>query len=235
MTQTSTTQRPARPRRPGIWEWLFNSTVGRTFLFLKWSLYAIGASVLIEWAGMIWFWEPEHSQKILQKEMDYLSEFNRNMLLGVYPSDLGDQFVNNADKVVSFLHLREISAYFVDGVMGTVTRIAVYGIDALVNTIFIFAIRSAICLSAITGFILVGLVAFIDGMVERDIRKACAGIESAMLYHRAKRLIVPILYLSFGGYLTAPISIHPTLVFLPVMALFAVAVFLTARSFKKFL
>src|SRR5687768_10494593 len=127
MTQATTTQRPAKPHRPGIWEWLLNSTIGNAFRFVWWSFAAIGISVLIEWAGMIWFWGPEHSQAILKQEMNYLSEFNRNMLLGVYPSDLGEQFVGNANTVVSFLHLREISAYFADGVMGTVTMIAVYG------------------------------------------------------------------------------------------------------------
>ena len=228
-------ERPAPPKRPGIWGWLFGSTVGNVFKLGWWSLLAIGASVLIEWAGMIWLWGPNHSKEMLTQELTYLGTYNKNLMTGFYPSDLGIQFVGVANTIVSFLKLRELSNHLADGVISGATQIAIYGIDALVNTIFIFAVRSAICVSALTGFVLVGLVAFVDGLVERDIRRACGGIESAMLYHRAKRLLVPILFLSFGGYLTAPISIHPSLVFLPVMALFAFSLFVTAKTFKKFL
>jgi len=228
-------ERPAPPKRPGIWGWLFGTTFGNVFKLGWWSLLAIGASVLIEWAGMIWFWGPDHSKDMLTQELTYLGAYNKNLITGFYPSDLGIQFVGVANTIVSFLKLRELSSHLADGVIGGATQIAIYGIDAMVNTIFIFAVRCAICISAITGFVLVGLVAFVDGLVERDIRRACGGIESAMLYHRAKRLLAPILFLSFGGYLTAPISIHPSLVFLPVMALFAFSLFVTAKTFKKFL
>lgn len=229
------TERPLPPKRPDIWSWLFGNTLGNAFKLMKWSLLAIGASVLIEWIGMIWFWGPDHSRQILELELTYLGAYNKNLITGLYPSDLGAQFIGAANTIVSALKLREISSHLADGVVGSATQIAIYGIDSLVNTIFIFAVRAAICVSAITGFVLVGLVAFVDGLVERDIRKACGGIESAMLYHRAKRLLVPILFLSFGGYLTAPVSIHPSMVFLPVMALFAYALFVTAKTFKKFL
>lgn len=232
---TARRDRTPPPTRQGIWSWLLSSTVGNAFKFLKWSLLAIGASILIEWAGMIWFWGPDHAKQILTQELTYLGSYNKNLITGLYPSDLGVQFIGVANSIVSFLKLREISNHLADGVIGSATQIAIYGIDAMVNTIFIFAVRSAICVSAITGFVLVGLVAFVDGLVERDIRRACGGIESAMLYHRAKRIIVPLLFLSFGGYLTAPISIHPTVVFLPVMALFAFSLFVAAKTFKKFL
>jgi hypothetical protein len=228
-------ERPARPPQKGVWSWLFGSTFGNAFQLLKWSLLAIGASVLIEWAGMVWFWGPDHSKKILELELTYLGAYNQNFLTGIYPADLGARFISFADSIVSLLKLREISSLLADGVVGGATQIAIYGIDAIVNTVFIFAVRAAVCVSAITGFILVGIVAFVDGLVERDIRKACGGIESAMLYHRAKRMLVPIIFLSFGGYLTAPVSIHPTIVFLPVMGLFGLALFVTAKTFKKFL
>lgn len=231
----SRSERPIPHMQPGIWSWLFGTTLGNAFKLLWWSLLAICASVVIEWVGMIWFWGPDHSRQILELELTYLSNYNKNLITGLYPSDLGAHFIGAASALVSFLMLREISNHLADGVVNGATQIAIYGINSLVNTIFIFAVRSAICVSAMTGFVLVGLVAFVDGLVERDIRKACGGIESAMLYHRSKRLLIPILFLSFGGYLTAPISIHPTLVFLPVMALFALALFVTAKTFKKFL
>lgn len=228
------TERPQRPKRPGVWGWLMQTTVGNVFRFIGWSFVAIGVSILIEWVGMIKFWGPDHSRNILELEITYLGSYNRNLITGLYPHDVATTFMGWADKAVSVLHLREISNWFA-GDVNSITQVIAYGLDAMINTIFIFAVRSAICISAMSGFLLVGLVAFIDGLVERDIRRACGGIESAAVYHRAKRIVVPILFLSFGGYLTAPISIHPTLVFLPVMVIFAVALFLTAKSYKKFL
>src|SRR5690606_31819138 len=114
-----------------------------------------------EWIGMIWFWGPEHSRTILEIEMGYLSSYNRNLLLGFYPSDLGVMFVSVADTVVRFLRLDAMSQYLASSAAQT----AFYGVSAIINTVFIFAVRSAICVSAITGFVLVALVAFIDGLV----------------------------------------------------------------------
>lgn len=235
MTEQRTTTKPVKHHKKGVWEWLADTTFGNAFRFAWWALAAIAISVLVEWAGMIWLWGPEHSKEMLDEEIGYLGTFNKNLLTGIYPTDIGLHFVDWANTAVNFLHLRDISTWLANGVLGGATTVAVYGIESMINTIFIFAVRSAICLSALSGFVLVGLVAFIDGLVERDIRKACGGIESAMMYHRAKRLIKPTLFLTFGGYLTAPISIHPTLVFLPVMGMFAMTIYVTAKSFKKFL
>ena len=78
-------------------------------------------------------------------------------------------------------------------------------------------------------------MALIDGLTEREIRKACGGNESAMRYHHAKRLIFPSVALAFGFYLTVPFTVHPALVFLPIMLLTGFSVYVTASTFKKFL
>lgn len=235
MTTTTRQERPQPRHQIGVWGWLFGLTIGNALRFIGWSCIAIGASILIEWIGMIKFWGPEHSREMLEMEMSYLGAFNRNLITGIYPTDLAAVFVGFADKVVSFLHLREINAWLADGVISGTRQAVIYGLESVINVIFIFAVRMAICVSAVSGFVLVGLVAFIDGLVERDIRKACGGIESAMLYHRAKRMIKPTLILGFGFYLTSPVTIHPTVMFLPLMALLAVVLFITAKTFKKFL
>lgn len=235
MTVQQQDRKPPPKPKVGEWGWLFEITIVNAFRFIGWSLIAIGVSILVEWIGMIKLWGPEHSREVLELEMTYLSAFNRNMITGVYPTDLASLFVGVAVKIVSFLHLRELNALLAEGVVSGVKQLVIYGVDSVINVIFIFAVRLAICVSAITGFVLVGLVAFVDGLVERDIRKACGGLESAMLYHRAKRLIKPVLIIGFGFYLTAPFTIHPTVMFLPLMALFALVLFIAAKTFKKFL
>ncbi len=235
MTTSTRQERPQPRHQVGVWGWLFGLTIGNAFRFVGWSCVAIGVSILIEWIGMVKYWGPEHSREMLELEMSYLSAFNRNLITGIYPTDLAVMFVGGADKIVAFLHLREINAWLANGVISWTNQVAIYGIESAINIIFIFAVRLAICVSAVSGFVLVGLVAFVDGLVERDIRKACGGIESAMLYHRAKRMIKPTLILGFGFYLTSPFTIHPTVMFLPLMALLAIVLFITAKTFKKFL
>lgn len=238
MTQNNstptTTSRPKSRGKAGVWDWLLGATIGTFFRFVWWSIAAIFISILIEWAGMIWFWGPEHSQTILETELDYLSGFNRNMILDLYPFDITQAFMMFTESAIQFLRLRELSGVAANSISGNAGLIAHYGIESLLNTLFIFTVRLSICVSAVTGFALVGLVAFIDGLVERDIRRACGAMESAFVYHRAKRAVVPLIYLSFGGYLTAPVSVHPAVVFLPVMALFGLSIFTAAKQFKKF-
>ena len=236
MAETNTVpSKPKKKHRPGIWEWLFESTLGNFFRFIWWSIAAIFIAILIEWAGMIWFWGPDHSKQILETELDYLILFNKNFVLNVYPSEIAVTFMRFTESFIEKLSLREISDSLADHVHSSAFTIAHYGLEAIINTIFIFTVRLAICVSAVTGFVLVALVAFIDGLVERDIRRACGAMESAFVYHRAKRAIVPLIYLSFGAYLTFPVSIHPAMVFLPIMALFGLAIFTATKQFKKFI
>ncbi len=196
---------------------------------------AVFVSVIIEWVGMLFFWGPDHSRQVLEQEIAYLSEFNRNLLTGWYPAEIGHWLLAKTDAVISFLHLRELSAVAAEGIKSSVGMVVSYGIESFINTVFIFAVRMAICISALAGLVLVAIVALIDGLVERDIRRDCGGIESAIIFHRAKRSIKPLTFLSIGGYLTAPVSVNPTYVFLPMMALIGFAIYTAAKSFKKFL
>ncbi len=234
MTTSSAKPVNAQPKRKSIWGWLAGFTIGNAFRLFWWSIGVVFLAILVEWMGMLFIWETDHSHRILELEMSYLGSYSRNLVLGIYPADIGLKFVSSASDFIEFVHLRALSDALANSVESSAGHIALYGIDAVINVIFIFAVRSAICVSALTGFALVGIVAFVDGLVERDIRRACGGIESGVVYHVSKRLVKPLLFLSFGGYLTMPVSIHPTLVFLPVMAVFGISVFTAARTYKKF-
>jgi integrating conjugative element membrane protein (TIGR03747 family) len=233
MTNAQTTHR--KSRKKDHWDWFFSMTLGSFFKFIVWSLSAIFVSWLIELVGMFYWWGPTHSQEVLSTEITYLGSFNRNLLTGFYPRDIAANLIGRVDAFIAYCHLREIASSLANTTHHSASLFASYGVESFINTLFIFVVRLSVCLSAVTGFMLVCLVAFIDGLVERDIRRASAGIESAITYHRAKRLIVPLIMLSFGFYMTSPFSIHPTIVFLPIMALVGFTIFTTARSFKKYL
>ena len=78
------------------------------------------------------------------------------------------------------------------------------------------------------------LLALIDGLNARAIRKANAGRESASLYHRAKYLRTGILWSSIFLYLVLPIAINPQWLLVPVVCI-ALSVFMQAKYLKKYL
>lgn len=82
--------------------------------------------------------------------------------------------------------------------------------------------------------LLAGLVGFIDGLVQRDLRKFCGGRESALVYHRAKRYIAPTLMTGFFIYLILPLPLPPQWIFIPTAALFGLVVRITVSRFKKY-
>lgn len=83
--------------------------------------------------------------------------------------------------------------------------------------------------------VLVYLVAAVDGLTQRAIRRACGGRESASLYHRAKHL--QVMLLAIGGVLVLiqPVSLDPRLVGVPVALLMGVLARLQWACYKKHL
>ena len=82
---------------------------------------------------------------------------------------------------------------------------------------------------------LVYLVAAVDGLTQRAIRRACGGRESASLYHRAKHLQVMLLVMSGVLVLIQPVSIDPRLVGVPVALLTGLLARLQWACYKKHL
>ena len=99
----------------------------------------------------------------------------------------------------------------------------------------VFSVRLAILVLAMPVFVLFALVAIVDGLVKRDLRRWGGGRESSFVYHWAKRCALPLLVLTWVVYLALPFSLHPSFVILPFATLFAMSVAVTAGTFKKYL
>ncbi len=97
------------------------------------------------------------------------------------------------------------------------------------------AVRLAALTPAVPVFGLFALVAVVDGLVQRDLRRWGGGRESSFVYHHAKKAILPALVLAWVVYLAMPGSVHPNAVILPFAVLFALAVGITSSRFKKYL
>lgn len=112
--------------------------------------------------------------------------------------------------------------------------IAAYVLAAMQVT-QVFSVSLAILVLALPVFGLFSLVAIVDGLVKRDLRRLGGGRESSFVYHWAKRSALPLLVLTWVVYLALPFSLHPSFVVLPFATLFALSVAVTASTFKKYL
>ena len=84
-------------------------------------------------------------------------------------------------------------------------------------------------------FVAFGVVAFTDGLLQRDLRRFGGGRESAYLWHYAKRWIAPTLTLPIVLYLGLPFSIYPPFLIVPFAMLFGFAIWISSALFKKYL
>ncbi len=106
---------------------------------------------------------------------------------------------------------------------------------AMMQVTQVFSVRLAILTLAMPVFLLFSLVALVDGLVQRDLRRWGGGRESSFVYHYAKKTALPMVVITWVVYLALPFSAHPSFIVLPFAVMFALSVAVTASTFKKYL
>jgi integrating conjugative element membrane protein (TIGR03747 family) len=100
---------------------------------------------------------------------------------------------------------------------------------------YLFGVRLYHVLIALPAFALIALLGISDGLTQRKIRTACAGHESASLYHRAKHaaftLAAPF---AAAVYLASPYAYPPIYLVLPAMIATGVLLRLQFTFYKKY-
>ena len=210
-------------------------------------LVSLLGSLLLEYAGMLWFWPEQgwrHSQAMLQAELGWLDgPFRQSLLLqdpaastraalaGLHAALFERSgLLDYASQAQTRSQERNLS--------GLLAQLYLLLEDFLLASLFVtltFAVRLVILTLALPLFALAGLAGLVDGLVRRDLRKFGAGRESSFIYHRAKQLIGPALGVPWVLYLALPVSLHPLWVLLPSAGLLGLAVAITAGTFKKYL
>ena len=216
----------ANVRKKGIPARLFGAIISTPFTVLFWLIGAIVLSILIEWIGLLFWWNRDHAQQMLLQEAAYLNQVSANSVAGFSARDLS----NIGVETLNALGLKNTyaNAWHADSIISVLLASAI-------NITYLLTLRLAIILMSIGAFLIVGTVFFIDGLVERDIRKFCGGHESSTLYDLARPWLLPAFIASSIIYLTLPISVNPAFIYAPALACLAVTVFVTASRFKKFL
>lgn len=220
--------------------------IGQGVLF---AVATLVLAVLVEWAGMLFFWPEQgasHSAGMLTQELSYLSrDFTRSVLVQ-QPLPFAERFAETfynvlfqktgIERGLHWLATPERTQHpaLHAWIRWAYRQVAEYLLAAMTIT-EVFAVRLAVLVLSAPAFALLAGIGVIDGLVQRDIRRWSGGRESAFLYHWAKKCIVPSLALPWMIYLAMPVSIHPNVVVLPFALALALALHVLTATFKKYL
>ena len=105
----------------------------------------------------------------------------------------------------------------------------------VVATTQIFATRTATYLCALPMLVLIASLSVVDGLVARAKRKACAGHESASLYHRAKLGVSFVAILGYLIFVGLPAVPKPEHLLLPLALTLALLLRVQTTYYKKYL
>jgi len=244
MAETSTD-----PRRGDVRQGLISNFLTTVAQGIKWLLLSLVFSILTEWIGMVIWWPDQglnHSRNMVAAEIHYLQQdFGRSLVSSDparFTKTVADKtyyVLFEATRIVDFV--RWIGAPPKRNESGLRARLhgmfqpsAEYVLAAM-HVTQVFSVRPAILVLALPVFGLFSLVAVVDGLVKRDLRRWGGGRESSFGYHWAKRSALPLPGLAWVIYLALPLSLHPSLVVLPFAALYALSVAITVSTLKKYL
>ncbi len=240
---TAPSNPPQTQRRPGLIFGAFELCLRLLGLLFASLLF----SILLEFAGMLWFWPEQgwhHSHAMWLSELGWLSNHFRSSLLVQEPAQatakilerINDSVVVRSGWAQSDFQLKLLSREA--SLQGQLAQAYVAGQDYLLAalfTVFTFVVRLTVLTLATPLFLLAVLTGMVDGLMRRDLRKFGADRESSFVYHRAKRTLLPLMVSPWVIYLSLPWSLNPNWILLPCAALLGFMVAITATTFKKYL
>lgn len=209
------------------------------FRILGTLIVALFFSLIVEWIGIALFWQDqgaEHARLLMVEEFSWFSQEFQHSLIYNDPVKLMTQAMHTTTEWLwvksgfnewTKSHKGEFGHYLF-------TQLYVY-IQASFYVIITFMIRLAIIVFTSPIFILAAMVGFVDGLVQRDLRRFGVGRESAFKYHHAKKMVLPTMFLAWTIYLSLPFSIYPNLIFVPSALFFGFIITYTTANFKKYL
>ena len=249
-SRTNEARQPSQKPEPGF--------LAKVFWVWPWGLVGIILSSLmislfIEYIGITFFWSEagaSHSETVMTTELGWLStEFTRSLMLSE-PSVTVVHWITTAyqwafidsgitEWIQSQYHAQMHSNNSITrGISSFSSDLVGYLHEYLLATIWISVItlvRVTILVLSVPLFVMVMLVALVEGLGRRDLRRYGAGYESSFIYHRAKKLIKPAAVIPAMIYLSWPTAVYPNFLILPAALLCGLAVSITVATFKKYL
>jgi integrating conjugative element membrane protein (TIGR03747 family) len=202
--------------------------------------------VLVEWIGM-WFWWPDegarHAMNMVVNEAAYLNhDFIHATLFGWTPLELVNWVAIYITGQPLYQGTLEPTQYIPHNLLDggtlfdghTMAWIKMY-LLAAVYILMVCIIRFSIILFTLPLYALFYFLAFLDGLMLRDLRRFGGARESGIRHHYAKKAILPSLWGGWGLYMAIPVTIHPNWILVPSVLFGSFALWVATRFFKKYL
>jgi len=242
-TQSADRGKTVRQKQALFWR-LFGAFTQLVFLIVVAWLF----SVVVEWIGLTFLWPDQgvnHSRHMFLTELTYLNDGFAERVIGFRPVTLAIWLSSSMYYwVFEWTRLVDLVEWsLIPSSGGSDFRIAwanivqwgnTYFLSAI-NTTQLFGVRLAVAMLCLPAFLMVGIAALTDGIVERELRRFGAGNESSFVYHNVKSWLRPTVIGALFLYLGMPISVHPNLIFVPALILYGGTIYLTSATFKKYL
>ena len=207
-------QRPPPSRPPqGPIGWLL-SLAGH---FIGLTIGALVLRVVLELAGLYFWWPQEGSRHISQ----VMKQEQAELVSALQPHPLGNEILVLLEKGATRVLManRLLQKPF--------TALAYTLVSFMQRLIWLATVLPLICLCAITGLT--------EGLVRRDLRRFGSGLESVFLHRYVIRSGSSIATTLWVFYLAQPLFIPAMMVLLPAALWSGMAVWMVARSFKRWL
>ncbi len=190
-------------------------------------LLSLFFSILIEGVWFVWKnQDASHSQRMLKRELGYLSKDFRRRVFISSPAESTIALTNKVQKAIILdsgmlaLHKELMRPVYADE--STLYSWSKYFwqassnyLFAATNIVLLFFVRLVVTVWSLGLFALATVLAFIDGLVERDLRTFGGDREHPMIQRWINPYVKPAFITTVFIYLAIPVSIHPNWVFVP--------------------
>jgi integrating conjugative element membrane protein (TIGR03747 family) len=178
------------------------------------------------------------SYPVVRSATDKLNTFLSNESITAQTQNILDASTNGLKQGLSGFLSEDVISDAFDAGQGFLNQSYVFLLKAgwlFVLVLKIFLIKTCLLIAAIPLFALLGVVGLIDGLSQREIRRAELGRESSYLFHMLNKWIAKIIGLGLCIWVCLPLTVNPQWFFVPEGLMFAVMLSLSASKFKKYL
>ncbi len=209
------------------------------FNVVFWLLVSLMVSIAVEWIGMFTIWQDQsinHSRDMFRTELSYVNDTLVNNLLIDAPRDkLAEIFESVDDGTNTVGSAASWADQKLNEFTNTNTPNLLQSLVLSATYIFkTFLLRLLILTFGLPIFFLAAWSAVVDGLVERELRKAGNARESNLIFDFAVDYSYWAVILMAICYLSSPVASNPLYFFIPGAIIFFLLVHTTCASYKKY-
>lgn len=224
---------------------IFFGWVYYLIILILFLLFSLGTSIVIEWIGSTFIWDAGNAQRILIAETAYLDQsFYRRLGNWSSPAAL---IANNVDQFGNYLSSLSIPNWY-DGLAVSPNRDdshlshmshrfykhTHHYFDSAFYITLVFITRLGVVVLSVPIIVITVFVWAIDGLAQREIRKACAGRDTTTRYNISVGYMHMAFFIPFFLYLSSPVTTHPNVALVPMTLLLSAMVYYSTFYYKKY-